>query len=46
MRDPRSAAIRNYLEAASRLRRQARDARSSGFGEWYYELMGLSTLEE
>ncbi len=46
MRDPRAEAIRSYIEAARRLRFQARAARSSGFGAWYYELMGLLMIAE
>ncbi len=46
MRDPRAEAIRSYIEAARRLRQQARDARSSGYGAWYYELMGLLMIAE
>ncbi len=46
MRDPRAAAIRSYLDMASRLRYQARRARSDGWGQWYYELMGMVLIAE
>ena len=46
VRDPRAAAIRAYLEAAARLREQARDAFREGYPSWFYELTGMVVIVE
>jgi hypothetical protein len=46
MRDARAEAIRSYQDMAKRLRKQSRDALRSGWGAWYYELVGMRVIAE
>lgn len=46
MRDARAEAIRAYVNEASRIREEAREALRAGYTAWYYELIGLATIAE